>query len=296
MGKRTMYCRKSPSYGSGHYSKPTSPSAKVGYQEPREDVARPFKAREYNSGGYYSIYKGVTPAVAGSASSPLKSFEQKEFERSEDPTYAARAALHSRDARLNGHRTPYGHGAWKGDSYIAAGGGTAVPQKPMPRTHPKQVGSDGSLVHTSYGEGEYVRRDHTEHPDSAGFSKLAKRGIGSPSKLTSRPGVSRGDVGKPAKSMYGGTEFARPVTHDYAGIAGIHYSTRKGGVSEAKYLPTHDEAVMGQNRQVSAYGQGEYASPVKPMVAGRYGQGHPWEQRRDLAGYGAFVSPRSGIY
>lgn len=80
------------------------------------------------------------------------------------------------------------------------------------------------------------------------------------------------------------------------GVAGVHYSTRKGGVSEAKYLPTHAEAAMGHNAVVPKYGAGKFASPVKPQVMPRYGLGHSWEERRDLAGFGAYVAPRSGVY
>merc|ERR1711998_94705 len=101
-----MYARKTPAYGSGHYAKPLNIPAKVGYQAPREDVARPFKAREYNQSGYYSIYQGtnyVGAPQAGSAVSPLKTFAEKELARSEDPTIGARTAIDNRDARLHPH-------------------------------------------------------------------------------------------------------------------------------------------------------------------------------------------------
>jgi hypothetical protein len=284
--------------------------AKVGYQAPREDVARPFKAREYNSSGYYNVYKGAgykgVPVGNGSAEFPLKQFAEKELERSVDPTVTARTAMHPRDGRLNAHKAAYGEGKWKGESYIVAGGKTAVtPQKPRPHTVPAQVGSDGSLSHPSYGQGEYVRQDRTEHPDLAGFTKLSKRGLHDSNNLTARSAKSRGDIEVTTNGyypaappqLYGGGHYASQIVQaEASGVAGIHYGTRKGGVSEAKYLPTHNEAVMGHNARLSDYGGGAYASPQKPMVHGRYGVDHPWEARRDVAGYGAYVTPRSGIY
>merc|ERR1711871_600353 len=226
-------------------------------------------------------------------------------ERTEDPTIGARTAVHSRDARLNQHRAPYGEGAWRGESYLVAGGGTAVtPQKPRPRTVPKEVGTDGSLSHDGYGAGVYVPQDTTEHPDIAGFSKLSKRGHHDANNLTARKPGSRGDIDKShngyryaaAGPGYGTTSYAKPVASEASGVAGVHFGTRKGGVSDAKYFPTHNEAVMGYNAVVPSYGQGKFASPVKPMAQARYGYGQPWEQRRDVAGYGAYVAPRSGVY
>jgi len=245
-------------------------------------------------------------AQAGSAAPPVKTFEQKELERSEDPTLGARSALHDRDSRLNPHRASYGSGKWSGDSYIKAGGGTAVvPQKARPRTVPQQVGSDGSLSHPVYGQGAYVPSASGEHQDLAGFSKLSKRGCHDANNSTARgSALSRGDIDKTTNGYryaapqpsYGNAAYAAPVKGEVTGVPGVHFGSRNGGVSEDKYLPTHEEAVMGRNSRVGDYGQGAFASPKKAMVHARYAMGHPYEQHRDMAGYGAYVAPRSGVY
>merc|ERR1711939_87136 len=309
-----MYCRKTSSYGSGAYAKPLNVAPKIGYQTPREDVARPFKARPYNDHHttYYSVYKSpacVGPPPHGPAVSPMKPFEDRQFERSEDPTVGARGALHNRDARLNTHKAGYGEGNWKGSSQLAPGGGTfVVPEKPRPRTVPCQPGTDGSLSHEGYGGGVYVPEDRLEHPDCSGFTKLSKRQCHSPTKLTPKPTGCKGNIGHghhnghrsvhaPPPADYGAGSYASPAKGDPEGVAGVHFGSRAGGVSEAKYLPTHREAIHGQNATVADYGYGSFASPKKVMVHSRYAEGHGYDQRlHDHPGYGAYVTPRSGIY
>lgn len=58
-----MY-HKAPKYGSGHYARPINREPKVGYQEPRADVARPFKPPDYGNGiydKYKLLYTHLTP-------------------------------------------------------------------------------------------------------------------------------------------------------------------------------------------------------------------------------------------
>lgn len=274
---------------------------KVGYQEPREDVARPFKARAYND-GYYSKYNSpnfmATP-TAGPATSPMKSAAQKNLERSEDPTVGARSAVSSRDARLNPHRAAYGVGSWTGESYLAPGGGTMVtPAKPPPRVVPQ------SLAHAAYGAGMYVPQDSLEHPDCSGFTKLQQRHLPSPSQLTPKPSGCRGDIdichnghksfNAPPAPAYGSGVYAQKVAQEAQGVAGVHYGSRQGGVSDAKYLPgSHAEATMGRNATVPDYGSGNFASPRQIMPHDRYAVGHPASRN---PGHGAFFTPRSGIY
>jgi len=324
-----MYCRKTPAYGSGNYAIPLNTPPKTGYQAPREDVARPFKAKPYGEGGHYNLYKNAKPHPNnGPAQNALKSFADKEHSRKECPTHTSRNTVNgdghmsqARDARLNPHKHAYGGGKWSGNTVIAPGGGlTVVATKqsekpsfsdhrshdpmPRPRTVPKAVGKEGTMPHPSYGSGEYVPQNKSEHPDCAGFTKLQKRGQGDFTNLTAKPGRHRGDINAqhdgyflaPPRPAQGEGFYASPVKSDAAGVAGIHYSTRNGGYSDQKYVPTHAESVMGQNAPVANYGRGDFASPQKPMVGPRYGEGHVWADRRDLAGCGAYVSPRSGIY
>lgn len=333
-----MYCRKTPSYGQGAYAKPLNIPEKVGYQAPREDIARPFKAHPYADGHthQYTKYRGPNyqgTAVAGPAVSPLKSHAQKQYERSEDPSHTARhAAFHhhpERDVRLNAHKASYGTGQWKGDTVIAPGGGTVVvPQRPRPRTTPKKVGNDGSLSHATYGGGQYIPEDRLEHPDCSGFTALSARGLHSPSKLAPKPQGSMSDINNGHhnghKAMhappvdYGAGAYRSPVKGEGPqGVAGVHFGSRQGGVSDQKYLPTSGEMVLGTNAALPDYGTGAYASPKKHYVHDRYadvGQGggmfrrqtdlvsYRHGQREDVhltlghAGYGAYSSPRSGVY
>lgn len=281
-------------------------------------VARPFKAKPYNDPyvGSYSIYqgthyKGHANTTAGPAVSPLKTRSEVDAAFSVDPTYGpggARVPTDRKDDRLNKERHGYGTGEWKGNSHLKPGGGTyVVDPKPRPSVIPS------TPPKPAYGAGAYTQDFSITHPDCDGFQeKLAKRG-GQVSVLEAHPPPSRGMhfasdpipanpymYGSSESSTYGGGQAVSPAVknrHDpNPGVAGVHYGARQGGVSENKYLPTSDEAVMGHNAVVPGYGSGKFASPQKPMVHAKYGYGFEWKQRRDLAGYGAYVSPRSGIY
>lgn len=249
--------------------------------------------------------------MAGPAVSPLRTPAERAARFNMDPTYGQggnRQSVSDRDIRLNPHRAPYGQGAWKGNTALKPGGGTiAIPEKARTRTIP------ASPAKATYGSGQFVPRHEVEHPDCAGFAgRTLPSGLQSPANLTPKPPLSRGmsfatdavpsnpytyGSGAPAYGAGNTVSPAVKMRHDpNPGVAGVHYGARKGGVSENKYLPIHAEMVMGYNAAVPDYGHGDFASPVKAMVHAKYGIGHPWSERRDLAGYGAFVSPRSGVY
>jgi len=230
--------------------------------------------------------------MAGPAVSPVRTQAERAARFNMDPTYGQggnRQHVSDRDIRLNQHRAPYGQGAWK----------ATVPDKAMARTIP------ASPAKATYGGGQFVPRHEVVHPDCAGFASCNP-------KLTPKPplshGMSHASGAVPsnpytygsAAAAYGAGATVSPAVkmrHEANhGVAGVHYGARKGGVSENKYLPAQNEMVMGYNAAVPDYGYGDFASPVKAMVHAKYGIGHPWSERRDLAGYGAFVSPRSGVY
>jgi hypothetical protein len=181
---------------------------------------------------------------------------------------------------------------------------------------PKKAGKEGSLDHPAYGDGEYAYQEKLEHADIAGWAKLQQRGQSDFNNLTARSTSSKNN-GYPSmpsggactgenqfngyflaepRPAQGEGYYASPVNKRLEGVAGVHFGTRNGGVSDAKYLPTHVEAVLGYNAAVPDYGDAKFASPVKAQVHARYGEGHPWKERRDLDGCGAYVTPRSGIY
>merc|ERR1719272_1304156 len=119
-----MY-HKAPSYGNGNYARPINRQPKVGYQEPRDDVARPFRTRDYGNGDfnkYKQAYTHLTP-------------DERCERYNEDPQHVASqrklqggANTNSvaRDKRLNTTKVPYGEGAWRGNSEIKSGGGTSA--------------------------------------------------------------------------------------------------------------------------------------------------------------------------
>ena len=292
---------------------------KVGYQEPREDVARSFKAKVPQGQGRYSVYESPnkvrTSREAGVAVSPLRNHVERADKFSLDPTYGpggARRPMDQRDARLNPHKSPYSAAAWRG-SPSERQRPSVVPHT---QTHPH---------HEGYGKGHFIPRHEREHPDCAGFVSAGantgaghglRSGCGSFAKLTPKPSHSRGEshagdlqadnpykVGSFDNSYGGGHHVSPAVKASYynpnPGVAGVHYGTRNMGVPTdgSKYLPKQEEMILGYNAPVPDYGNGAYTSPIKAMVHAKYGLGHSFQERgRDLAGYGAFVSPHSGVY
>lgn len=195
-----MY-HKAPAYGSGHYARPINRQPKVGYQEPRADVARPSKPRDYGNGEfnkYKLAYTHKTPDERGEryVEDPQSVASQRKLTRGCDTTSVAR------DKRLNPTKTPYGEGAYRGDSYVKPGGNTGA-KDPRPwgsylqaRTVPKVAGSrnDGTVPHVAYGQGalarnaagrmdafgEKPRPSVPEHQDCRGFHRLSERGVFDP--------------------------------------------------------------------------------------------------------------------
>jgi len=329
-----MY-HKAPAYGSGNYARPINRAPKVGFQEPRADVARPFKTADYGNGAFnkYKIeYAHKSPEERGERyiQDPSKVASERKL------TVGTGTMSTTRDQRLNPTKTPYGQGHFRGNSYIKPGGNTGVTDPRANykgRTVPKMQGgrNEGSVGQTGYGQGVWVPDHAIEHEDCKGFNRLHKAGVRDPSVLTSRPDMRRlgpDDVNKmhgawpsPAPLAYGAAAYAHPSCSRTRPVsapldAGHMLSTRQQAIENGAcdedigMLPSEGRAHYheGQSRYLPTHREAVtgYHFPVPEYGHGNYASSvRPGVEAAQAARYaqpelgygmGAFASPRSGCF